>query len=77
MDTDKVSVEVAGFMIMEAWFVIKKRGGEGCCFLHTKKEEEKEEMGEEGHVSSYNLNITNWFSNGNFSSVIPSAILTR
>jgi len=76
MDTDKLSVGVAGFVMMEAWFVKeKKRGVKGVVFWKEKKEEE--EMGEGGYVSCYNLNITNWFSDGNFSSVIPFAILTR
>jgi hypothetical protein len=73
MDTDKLSVEVVGFMIMEAWFVIEKQKGGGRVLFFAQKKK----MGEVGHVSCYNLNITNWFSYGNFSSVIISAILIR
>jgi hypothetical protein len=37
MDTDKLSVEVVGFMIMEAWFVIKKQKGGGRVLFFAKK----------------------------------------
>jgi hypothetical protein len=41
MDTDKLSVGVAGFVMMEAWFVKeKKKRVKGVVFWKEKKEEE-------------------------------------
>jgi len=66
-DADRLIAEVARFMMIWAWLVTKWRGVM-CCFLHNKKEEEKEKekkwgVGLWGRLSGSYLNITNEFTN--------------
>jgi hypothetical protein len=44
-NADELSVEMAKFMIIEAWFE-RKYEDVVCYFLQNKKEEEEEEMGD-------------------------------
>jgi hypothetical protein len=47
MDTNRLNVGVAGFVIIRTWFVTEW-GGVGCCFLQEKKKKEEEKEKEIG-----------------------------
>jgi hypothetical protein len=62
-DDDKLSVEVAGFVV-EGWFVIKKNlggGGYGVC-CREKWWKKNEEGRAEGRSSGHKLNIRDGFT---------------